>query len=174
MLFSKVYSEYEDKCINTFFEINNFSKKNGCNIIENRFLNALAPFDYDDIDVGDTDIDNDIAYHMHNPIISENHMSVKTESIYDIIELKIEAQKNIDMYRPDFIINNKYIIEIDGHDFHEKTKEQVRKDKQRERYLQSKGYIVIRFTGSEVYNNNHKCWYELLQIIYTSEGKNNG
>ena len=43
------------------------------------------------------------------------------------------------------------IVECDGHDFHEKTKEQARRDKQRDRFLQSRGYKVLRFTGSEIW-----------------------
>lgn len=45
------------------------------------------------------------------------------------------------------------IVECDGHDFHEKTKEQARKDKQRDRFFVSKGYKVLRFTGSEIWAN---------------------
>lgn len=43
------------------------------------------------------------------------------------------------------------IVECDGHDFHEKTKEQARRDKRRDRFLVSKGYKVLRFTGSEIW-----------------------
>jgi very-short-patch-repair endonuclease len=47
----------------------------------------------------------------------------------------------------------KIAIECDGHDFHEKTKGQARRDKSKDRYLQSKGWIVARFTGSEIVEN---------------------
>lgn len=50
-----------------------------------------------------------------------------------------------------------YAIEIDGHDFHEKTKAQVQKDKQRERVIVSQGYKVLRFSGSEVFHNTSTC-----------------
>lgn len=42
-------------------------------------------------------------------------------------------------------------VELDGHDFHEKTKEQARKDKKRDRTLAAAGWTTLRFTGSEVY-----------------------
>lgn len=58
-----------------------------------------------------------------------------------------------------------FIIECDGHDFHEKTKEQAAADKQRERDFQSIGYTVIRFTGSEIYNNPYKCAEEVYRIV---------
>lgn len=41
-------------------------------------------------------------------------------------------------------------IEIDGHEWHEKTKEQVAKDKKRERYIVSQGYRVFRFSAKQV------------------------
>lgn len=56
-------------------------------------------------------------------------------------------------------------IECDGHDFHEKTKEQARKDRQRERDLTANGYTVIRFTGSEIYEDPYKCAYEIFSLI---------
>jgi hypothetical protein len=44
-------------------------------------------------------------------------------------------------------------IEVDGHEFHEKTKEQAASDKSRDRKITRCGYSVIRFTGSEVYRD---------------------
>jgi hypothetical protein len=44
-------------------------------------------------------------------------------------------------------------LEVDGHDFHERTKEQAERDKERDRDLQSIGWHVARFTGSEVYRS---------------------
>jgi very-short-patch-repair endonuclease len=41
-------------------------------------------------------------------------------------------------------------VECDGFDFHERTKEQAQRDKARDRDLQSLGWVVARFTGSEI------------------------
>lgn len=57
-------------------------------------------------------------------------------------------------------------IEIDGHIWHEKTKEQVRRDKERERFLVSQGWKLLRFTGSEVFVDVHKSVEETLGIAY--------
>lgn len=51
----------------------------------------------------------------------------------------------------------KVVVECDGHEFHEKTKEQAKRDKARDRFLQTEGYYVLRFTGSELYNNPARC-----------------
>ena len=55
-------------------------------------------------------------------------------------------------------------IEIDGHEFH-KTKEQRTKDTKRERYLQSKGWQVVRFTGTEIFENVYGCVEEVKNLV---------
>ena len=42
----------------------------------------------------------------------------------------------------------KIVAECDGHDFHEKTKDQVARDKSRVRDLEIAGWRILRFTGS--------------------------
>lgn len=59
----------------------------------------------------------------------------------------------------------KIAIECDGHDFHEKTKEQASRDKKRDRYLQSQGWFVLRFTGSDIYNRGPECAEEVTQFL---------
>lgn len=84
--------------------------------------------------------------------------------------IDVFPQHKIDKYIVDFLVSigedyKKIIIECDGHDFHEKTKEQAKHDKERDRYLISKGYPVFRFTGSEIYNNPLKVLQEIDNII---------
>lgn len=82
----------------------------------------------------------------------------------------IQTQQKIDNYTVDFLVtsdfsNEKIIIECDGHDFHEKTKEQAQHDKERDRFLTSKGYIILRYTGSEIYNNFCGIELELSKLL---------
>lgn len=98
-------------------------------------------------------------------------------------EVKLECQKQIGQYRVDFFIQTKsyegkdirVVIEVDGHEFHEKTKEQAQRDKERDRFLVSSGCIVMRFTGSEVYKNAEGCAVEISNYIeklhYRPEGR---
>lgn len=51
-------------------------------------------------------------------------------------------------------------IECDGHNFHERTKAQARRDRQRDRDLQASGWIVLRFTGQEIYEDAAACAHE--------------
>lgn len=91
----------------------------------------------------------------------------------DSLEFTFEIQPKVDFlagYIPDFLItvNNLfsgYCIEIDGHEWHEKTKEQVRADKEKDRAYLKNGFIPVRFTGSEVYHDAKKCVDDLFEII---------
>ena len=56
-------------------------------------------------------------------------------------------------------------IELDGHDFHERSKEQVAKDKSRERSIVKAGYIPLRFSGSEILRNVRRCVCEVEDLI---------
>lgn len=75
-------------------------------------------------------------------------------------DIVIVPQAEIGAFRVDFVLLfrvgeklARYVIECDGHDFHERTKEQAAKDKKRDRVLQSMGYQVFRYTGSEIWRN---------------------
>jgi very-short-patch-repair endonuclease len=79
---------------------------------------------------------------------------------------RLTPQIKVGSYRLDFGLEAralKLAIEIDGHDFHS-TKEQKAADYQRDRYLQSQGWRVIRFSGSEVYQDASKCALEAVKI----------
>ena len=73
-------------------------------------------------------------------------------------------------YRVDFaffVDGHRYVVEIDGHDFHEKTKQQAAMDRSRERALTEAGWTVVRFTGSEVYNDAPGCYMSLFDIWFS-------
>jgi very-short-patch-repair endonuclease len=77
----------------------------------------------------------------------------------------------LEPYRVDFLLvaadsNGKThtaVIECDGHDFHERTKEQAQRDRKRDRRLQAAGHRVFRFTGSEIYRNPTATSREVLE-----------
>lgn len=85
-------------------------------------------------------------------------------------EIGFNFQKQIGKYTVDFLVfsnisDTEIIIECDGHDFHEKTKEQAKHDKERDRWLTSKGYKILRYTGSEIYNDFDKIEKELFHLL---------
>lgn len=57
----------------------------------------------------------------------------------------------------DWIGGLKIVIECDGHNFHQKTKKQVAYDNERQLALQTAGYDVIRFSGSQIYKDPIGC-----------------
>lgn len=79
--------------------------------------------------------------------------------------------------RPDLILTTPVVvIECDGHDFHERTKEQAQRDKARDRELQQCGVCVLRYTGSEIWRDAWGCAEEIgnfldEKIRFEYEGK---
>jgi len=55
------------------------------------------------------------------------------------------------------------VVECDGHDFHERTKEQAAKDRDFDRYVQRGGATIFRFTGHQIVNKPDSCAYEVLR-----------
>ena len=65
----------------------------------------------------------------------------------------------------------KIIIECDGHDFHEKTKEQVEKNNVRNLDLQFEGYDILHFSGSQIYRNPIECAINTFHFIKSKVGE---
>lgn len=55
-------------------------------------------------------------------------------------------------------------VEIDGHDWHERTKAQAQRDRRRDRAVLRAGYLPVRFTGSEVWADARACAAEAAEI----------
>lgn len=97
----------------------------------------------------------------------------------------ILQQAKVGRYRVDFLIIDAscpleiadprfMIVECDGHEFHEKTKEQVERDKKRDRYFQSKNFKVLRFSGSEIWKDAFGCVEEVIANLRTNDGCEDG
>jgi hypothetical protein len=92
--------------------------------------------------------------------------------------LVLLAQPYYGTYRPDFAISTWayedkdelappfiVIVEVDGHDFHEKTKEQAERDKSRDRFMTTTDAKVLRFTGREVFRDVDACADQAFEYI---------
>lgn len=55
-------------------------------------------------------------------------------------------------------------IECDGHEFHDRTKQQAAYDRARDRELLHNHITTIRFTGSEIFHSPERCAAEALRI----------
>ena len=89
-------------------------------------------------------------------------------------ELHIFCQQEIGSYRVDFLCvawdhensARQFVVECDGHDFHERTKEQARKDRARDRALTKNDYTVLRYTGAEIHESPGGCIMDLWSHLW--------
>lgn len=126
---------------------------------------------------------NTFIKYLENDFISINNKMfeiTKFDNGYSLFEknkkvicFQMEVQPNEDCfsgYIPDFAIymggkDEGFVIEIDGHEWHEKTKEQARLDKEKDRTYIKNSFIPIRFTGYEVYHHVDLCVKEVFEIM---------
>ena len=66
---------------------------------------------------------------------------------YEILKYRVDFAVLVRDFNQSLL---KIVVECDGHDFHEKTKEQAQRDKKRDRNLQRAEWRVFRFTGSKI------------------------
>lgn len=81
---------------------------------------------------------------------------------------QVELESGGRKIRPDFLLKTdvaRIYVEIDGHEFHASTRQQVARDRQRERAIAEGGDIVIRFTGSEVTKDPKGCAEQAMRIV---------
>lgn len=86
--------------------------------------------------------------------------------------LLIRPQETIGRYCADFLVEYrlcgkslKIAVECDGHDYHERTHTQASHDRRRDQIMQSLGYKVFRFTGSDINCDSYACAREVLRSI---------
>lgn len=93
---------------------------------------------------------------------------------HEFFGLYAQARLLNNRYRADFLFVVKVdgspkvtqiVIECDGHDFHERTKLQAARDRQRDRVLTAAGYVVMHFTGSEIVRDPRRCANEVAAYI---------
>jgi hypothetical protein len=108
----------------------------------------------------------------------EHFEAIKNDPELDRRKLFVIWQAQLSGWRVDFLINvfadwarepnggapgwNSLIVECDGHDFHERTKEQAAKDRARDREAQLSGIEVFRFTGSELWRDPLGCAEQVI------------
>ena len=102
--------------------------------------------------------------------VFNNHREIEVGS-----GIFIEPQKKIGKYRVDFLLSQNeigpsetlspVIVELDGHDFHDKDKKQRSYEKERDRYFVKEGYRVLHFTGSDVFTDPYKVSHEALCLV---------
>lgn len=86
----------------------------------------------------------------------------------------VAAQMKVSSYRVDFMCcvyvreadrHFVAVVECDGHDFHDRTKEQAARDKARDRHMAEVGLPVLRFTGSEIFKDANQCALQTIRFM---------
>lgn len=105
------------------------------------------------------------GHHRLTPIEAPFYDALMKTKLVFAVQPRVQGPDRV--YRPDFIVfydGRGVVVELDGHEGH-KTKEQRNDDSKRERWFQSKGLTVIRWTGSQVYADPDVCVQQLLVIL---------
>lgn len=85
--------------------------------------------------------------------------------------LWLGAQVNVGNYRVDLVAarDDGYVqfvfVECDGHNYHERKREQAERDRKRDRWMVAEGFTVLRFTGSEIHQRGDECALEVLNVL---------
>src|ERR1044071_4389503 len=82
---------------------------------------------------------------------------------------RVRRQVRFGRYTADFVIEADdevtLIVECDGFEFHDRTKEQAARDRRRDRLMLAAGYPTIRFTGSEIHRDGAQCVADIIHVI---------
>ena len=98
-----------------------------------------------------------------NELFVANQGEAPTHGLVILPQHELSLSKN---YRADFLLmtlshkdktTRRLIVECDGHDYHERTKDQAKRDKNRDREMTAAGYPIMRFTGSEIHKDADEC-----------------
>jgi len=122
---------------------------------------------------------NDVVSPIEHIFIMEWKYSRIEDRLHVILNPQTPIETDRGVFTIDFIVMNEhgdnkkpiFAIELDGHDFHEKSKLQVESDKKRERAIIRKGIKVLRFSGSEIVKNARGCIKEIEEYL---KSENNG
>lgn len=90
-------------------------------------------------------------------------------------------QAHVGRYRVDFLFLVQHegkrhfvVVECDGHDYHERTKEQASHDKARDRWMASQDISILRFTGSEIFKDPLAAGEQVCEFIAALQSKIGG
>ena len=105
-----------------------------------------------------------VPEHTESPIERQLVGAVKEWLEFHGFLSEVHTQASIGPYRADILIEEDgrfLVVECDGAEFHAVTKEQVERDKRRDRYCAAKGLCVMRFSGSEITRDPRGCAAEI-------------
>lgn len=110
----------------------------------------------------------------HELLKDDGKSKYRTDFLFEIFrEAQIKTKNEQEFIETERMaeVFARIILEVDGHEFHEKTKEQAIRDKSRDRFIMKKGFPIFRFTGSEIFNQPHQIAKEIDDYIIETIAK---
>lgn len=104
---------------------------------------------------------NLLTIHRYNPAINVIDFEIQKEVCVNGAKYRADFYLEVAYYSRALV---KFVIECDGFDYHS-SREQMKRDYERTRVIQSAGYEVIKFTGREIYNGPYQCALEVLSAV---------
>lgn len=103
----------------------------------------------------------------------------REERAYAPDQISVCHQHWVGKYRADLLVTGyesgalvqSVAVEVDGHDFHERTKAQASHDRARDREFQRRNLKVFRFTGSDVFRDPMACAIEVVDAAMGKDQK---
>ena len=164
---------------------------------ENQPIFLLSPDSRDEWErgnlwLGDGKIDSDgLRLDALTSVLGQDSVSIPDMSILDLVSdqpemtyiedlmakalnakgLSFTAQALIGKYHVDFLVEKngvQVVVECDGRAYHS-SDEAKAKDKERDSYLQERGYLVLRFTGGEINGSTSSCVEQIDQALDESQ-----
>jgi len=141
----------------------------------------------------DHDITSPIEHYLHAAIQTATHVLFLDDLRNEMVDGKmwrvgfdVLPQYQIDRYRVDFLVRytdepiqdssgeytqgkREVIVECDSQAFHERTEQERRYEKARDRHLQRAGYKVFRYTGKEILEDPFRIAAEVISHVGTTE-----
>jgi len=101
---------------------------------------------------------------------------IEFDGKYYLFGLDVNPQTEINKYRVDFLITNwrthhgqhsgkQIVVECDSQGWHERTEDERRREKTRDRFLIKQGYKVFHFTGKEIIEGPYVAAREVLAYV---------
>lgn len=90
----------------------------------------------------------------------------------DALGISLAQQLLVGAHRVDFALIHadgaRLAIEIDGHEYHDGTKERAERDRARDRHLLEAKWPTVRYTGREINRDAMRCAQEAHRLIVSA------
>jgi very-short-patch-repair endonuclease len=83
----------------------------------------------------------------------------------DFLVTRTWTAHNLKFGTPGTDCQRSVIVELDGHDFHDRDKHQRSYEKARDRFLQREGFRVLHFTGADVVADPYRVAHEAIDAV---------